>query len=100
MLQTGGLAGQSIRAWYVGGILGRTFIALPWKPRLGLQLDVASGDRQPGDGKLGTFNPLFPSGTYVTLAGYTGLSNLVHLRPSVTVEPVSNLTITAAAAAQ
>ena len=31
-------------------------------------VDSASGDRHPGDGTLGTFNPLFPNGYYFTLA--------------------------------
>ncbi len=40
-----------------------------WTPRLGLSIDVASGDRNPHDNKLETFNPLFPNGNYV--ADYT-----------------------------
>jgi len=43
-----------------------------WAPRLGLQIDAASGDHKAGDNTLGTFNPLFPNGYYFTLAGYTG----------------------------
>jgi hypothetical protein len=32
------------------------------RPRFGLKADVASGDRDPTDQKLGTFNALFPKG--------------------------------------
>jgi hypothetical protein len=39
-------------------------------PRLGLQIDGASGNRSTTT--LGTFNPLFPKGYYVNLSGYTG----------------------------
>ena len=42
---------------------------------------------------LGTFNPLFPNGYYFTLAGYTGYANILHVKPSITVKPKSNLTI-------
>ncbi len=35
-----------------------------WSPRLGLVLDVASGDKNPADPNLQTFNALFQSGTY------------------------------------
>ncbi len=41
--------------------------------RLALQVDGVSGDKHPGDGSLGMFNPLFPNGYYSTLAGYTHL---------------------------
>lgn len=82
MAQTGTLGSKDIQAWGGGSRLGYTWQSIPWAPRLGLQLDVASGDRHRGDGKLGTFNPLFPNGYYFSLAGYTGYSNLIHVKPS------------------
>jgi hypothetical protein len=36
----------------------------------------------------------------VTLAGYTGFVNFIHLKPSLTLSPTSSLKITLAAAAQ
>jgi hypothetical protein len=99
MDQTGHVADDQIRAWALGSRAGFTF-ASAWTPRLGLQFDAASGDRRPGDGVIGTFNPLFPNGNYVTLAGYTGYVNFVHLKPSVTVRPIAALTLMLAGAAQ
>ena len=96
MAQRGSVGGKDIRAWAVGTRAGYTFAALPWTPRFGLQLDAASGDRHRGDGTLGTFNPLFPNGYYVTLAGYTGYANFIHLKPSLTVKPMTGLALTAA----
>ena len=96
MAQRGSAGGKRIRAWAVGTRGGYTFAALPWTPRFGLQLDAASGDRRRGDGTLGTFNPLFPNGYYVTLAGYTGYANFIHLKPSITVKPLTGLALTAA----
>ncbi|WP_158255523.1 alginate export family protein, partial [Xanthomonas dyei] len=64
-------------------------------PRLGLQVDTASGDRHPGDGQLETFNPLFPNGAYINLAGYTGYSNLLQIKPMLTVRPTTQLSVTA-----
>jgi len=52
-----------------GSSARRTFANTGWAPRLGLGVDVATGDRKPNDNKLETFNPLFPNGYY--LAGYT-----------------------------
>ncbi|QXI26513.1 alginate export family protein [Pseudomonas vanderleydeniana] len=96
MVQSGSVGSKDIRAWGGGSRLGYTWQSTPWKPRLGLQLDAASGDRHPGDGTLNTFNPLFPNGYYFSLAGYTGYSNLIHVKPSITVKPVTDLSVQAA----
>jgi hypothetical protein len=96
MGQTGSVGSKSIAAWAVGSRAGYTFGDAPWRPRLGLQVDAASGDTHPGDGTLGTFNPLFPNGYYFSLGGYTGYSNLIHVKPSVTVKPIDGLSLTAA----
>lgn len=61
MAQRGSVGSQSIRAWAAGSIAGYTFDAA-WKPRINVQLDAASGDDDPSDRRLGTFNPLFPNG--------------------------------------
>ncbi|HMH67255.1 MAG TPA: alginate export family protein [Pinirhizobacter sp.] len=100
MLQRGSVGASDIRAWAIGTRAGYTFATTSWQPRLGLQLDAASGDHHGADHTLGTFNPLFPNGYYLTLAGYTGYVNFIHLKPSVTVKPVTRLTLTAALALQ
>ncbi len=93
MLQRGTVGSKRIRAWGGGTRLGYTWLQVPWSPRLGLQLDAASGDRNAGDGSLGTFNPLFPNGYYFSLSGYTGYSNLYHVKPSLTLRPATGLSI-------
>ncbi len=55
----GHVGNKTIGAWAFGTLDGYTFAALPWTPRIGIQVDGASGDRHPGDGHIGTFNPLF-----------------------------------------
>lgn len=93
MTQTGRVGATPILAWAMGSRSGYTLAAAPWTPRLGLQADAASGDTRPKDGHLGTFNPLFPNGYYVTLSGYTGYTNFVHVKPSVTVKPDKSLSV-------
>lgn len=96
MGQLGSVGSKDIRAWASGMRAGYTFADAVWQPRIGLQFDLASGDNRPGDGVIGTFNPLFPNGYYFTLAGFTGYTNLAHLKPSVTVKPLAKLSLTAA----
>ena len=100
MGQLGEVGQLRVRAWAVGALGGYTVADVPWAPRLGFQADLASGDRHPGDGVLGTFNPLFPNGYYFTLAGFTGYANLIHLKPSVTLSPLPGLKVAFAAALQ
>jgi Alginate export len=100
MNQTGRIGATPIEAWAFGSLAGYTFANVDWSPRLGIQIDAASGDRgQPGH-SFGTFNPLFPNGYYVTLAGYTGYVNFIHVKPFLTLHPFQSLKITLAAAAQ
>lgn len=100
MVQRGQVGTSQIRAWAAGTRAGWTFKDVPWTPRIGIQIDTASGDGRQDDGRLGTFNPLFPNGYYFSLAGYTGYSNLTHVKPSVMLKPTSKLTMTGAVALQ
>ena len=100
MNQTGRIGPQDIQAWAFGSLGGYTFAELPWTPRLGLQFDAASGDKTRNDNELNTFNPLFPNGYYVTLAGYMGYTNFIHVKPSLTVHPSKDLRMTLAVGAQ
>jgi hypothetical protein len=61
--QFGSFGGGSIEAWTVASELGMTLPRLPARPRVGLRADAASGDHDPHNGNLGTFNPLFPIAT-------------------------------------
>lgn len=96
MRQSGRLDGQRIRAWAIGLLAGYTFATAPWKPRLGAQVDAASGDRDLRDGRIGTFNPMFPNGYYLTLSGYTGYANFIHFKPSLTLRPRGDVKLLAA----
>jgi len=94
MGQSGRVGATAIRAWAGGAGAGWTLEETAGKPRLGLQLDAASGDSRRGDGALGTFNPLFPNGYYFSLAGYTGYANLVQVKPTLTLHSATGLVTT------
>lgn len=96
MLQYGDIADQSIQAWALSAITAYHLKDQPYSPKLAVQIDAASGDKNPHDGKLNTFNQLFANGSYFTLAGYSGYSNLIHIKPSITIQPNDQLTLMAA----
>lgn len=79
----GGPAPSVIRAWSVSTETTWSFPRTPLKPRLRLRADVASGDRNPSDGKLGTFNALVLKAKYFGELTPIGLRNIVHVHPSV-----------------
>jgi hypothetical protein len=91
MSQNGRIGAQAIRAWATGVVIGRTFGSAGFRPRISLQFDAASGDKNPIDRQLDTFNPLFPSGYYFTTAGYTTYANLVHAKTDLSVNPLNNV---------
>jgi hypothetical protein len=91
MRQTGRVGNEQIRAWAVGSAGGYTFGQVDWAPRLGLQLDAASGDRRRNDGTIGSFNPLFPNAYYFTLMSTPTYVNLIHVRPSLDLHPTRRL---------
>jgi len=100
MTQTGRIANDSIAAWGFGSIAGYRFRSLPLSPRLGVQLDAASGNSDPGGHRLETFNPLFPNGYYENLGGYTGFVNFIDVKPSVSIAPFSAVNLSYGLASQ
>ncbi len=60
--QWGRWAGDTIQAWAWSLYGGYTFEEVKCKPRVGFGVDWASGDEDPRDGKVGTFDQLFPLG--------------------------------------
>jgi len=95
MAQNGSIGARAIHAWATGAIVGRRFESVPLSPRVSLQFDAASGDKNPADNRLNTFNPLFPSGYYFTTAGYTTYANLVHVKAGLSLTPRNNLHLSA-----
>jgi hypothetical protein len=72
-----------ILAWAVASDIGLTLDRIPLKPRLGLRADATSGDRDPNDQRLQTFNPLFPGTAYSDTIGLIGAANSLALNPNL-----------------
>jgi len=85
--QFGRKAGQRVRAWALAATGGYTFDhAL--KPRLGAEYDFASGDSDPSDNKVQTFDPLYTFGhAYQGYQDIFAWKNGHDFKGSVSVDP-------------
>ena len=84
--QFGKYGGGNISAWSVAAEGGYTPAEVPLAPRLFVGYDAASGDGDPGDGDLGTFNQLFPTGhPHFGYIDVIGRQNVVDVHPGVEV---------------
>lgn len=88
--QRGSFGSTSILAWTVASNTGYTLGFL----HFGLKADIASGDHNPSDRRLGTFNALFPKGAYFNQADLLGPDNIVDLHPSATFKLSDTVSIT------
>jgi len=94
LYQWGSFGSGTIQAWTVASDTGYTLASLPLTPRFGLRADIASGDEDPANHDLQTFNPLFPKGAYFSEAGLIGPANFIDLNPCVDLHPADHLTLT------
>lgn len=92
--QFGGFGRADIQAWMASAVIGYSLADLPFAPRLGLNADAFSGDHNLGDGKLGTFNPLFPRLPYFSEANLVGPANLMSLQPNLTLTVLPKVKLT------
>jgi hypothetical protein len=84
--QFGDFADGSISAWSVASDTGVASANVPLRPRVGLKANVISGDDNPNDRSLQTFNALFPKGKYFGELSLLGPYNLINLHPSIGLE--------------
>lgn len=91
-LYQGGTFGRgNIAAWTVASDTGYTFSKAPGHPRISLKADIASGDHNPDQGDLQTFNPLFPRGSYFNESSLIGPANFIDLHPGIEVKVAPEL---------
>jgi hypothetical protein len=93
--QLGTFGEGQIHAWTAASDTGYTLRPVAWQPRLGLKADIISGDRNPRDRDLHTFNPLFPKGAYFGEIALIGPANLIDVHPSLDLHPTPLVTVSA-----
>ncbi len=83
--QFGSFGQGSIRAWTLASEAGYLMPRLIGKPKVGFRADVSSGDKDPKNPNLQTFNPLFPIGNYFGVLADTGPGpvNFVDVHPEI-----------------
>lgn len=91
--QFGEFKNDDIRAWSASAHAGYTFSTLAWDPRIGIKTGVASGDKHKGDGKLNTFNAMYPKLPYLTENGIVAPANLIDISPSLQFTPVKSVLV-------
>lgn len=86
LYQWGKFADKGIAAWTLSSNAFYTFRQVKFEPQIGLKTELISGDKHYNDGKLNSFNPLFPRGAYFGLAALIGPSNLADMHPSISLD--------------
>jgi len=85
VLQVGSFGAESILAW-TGSIDGGYTFDADLRPRLGLKFDVTSGDENPHDGRLETFDALYFKSGYFNDASLIRPQNEIDIHPNVGVK--------------
>ncbi len=89
--QWGNFNDKAVRAMMAVGIVGYTFDQ-KWQPRLAFEFDYASGDSNPSDGKLKTFDNLYPTNhPHYGYMDLMSLQNINDYRYTVSVKPNKKL---------
>ncbi len=95
MVQFGTFGNSDLLAWTVASETAYHWANARWKPTVKLNLDIASGDRDPQNPDLETFNPLFPRGNYFSQDATLGPLNFYDAHLFVIVRPNYTWEVTA-----
>lgn len=89
--QFGKFGSADIDAWTASIDIGYSFENTKFKPSINLRNDYISGDKKAGDGKLQTFNPIYPKGGYFGFSPQVGPVNLIDIHPYGTLDLLPQL---------
>jgi hypothetical protein len=92
VIQFGNFGNDSILAW-TAAINGGYTWNVPFQPRLGIKTGIVSGDHDPHDGRLETFDPLFFKSGYFNDASLIRPSNLIGVHPNLGLQLTRSLSI-------
>jgi hypothetical protein len=86
--QFGNFRDRDVEAMMGVGIIGYTWEYNPWKPRVGFEFDYGSGDSDPTDSSMKTFDNLYPTNhLFYGFADFISLQNLNDYRYQFSFKP-------------
>ena len=91
--QFGKVSRGRINAYTVSMDAGYSFAEAKGEPTVSLRVDYISGDQKTGDGKLQSFNPLFPKGGYFGFSPQVGPVNLFDIKHYETINLNDKMTL-------
>jgi hypothetical protein len=91
--QVGKFGVGDIRAWGGSIDIGYRLARIKGAPTVKLRSDLISGDRMKGDGKLGTFNALYPNGGYFGMNPQAGPANMLSIHPNLSWSPARGMLV-------
>ncbi|MFD2035433.1 alginate export family protein [Belliella marina] len=92
--QLGSFGLDNISAYAISSEVGYMFEFIKGSPTLRLRSDYISGDKAIGDGKLGTFNAMYPNGGYFGINPQIGPANLISAHPNLILHPGKQVNLT------
>ena len=90
--QTGSYAGLRVDAFAFNTDTGYTFHGVPWKPRLGVHIDRASGGADRTGGTLHTYQPMYPNTQYYVPNNEFAPTNFYDIAPRISLAPTETVT--------
>lgn len=94
MVQYGEFGDASLRAWTIASETSYTWPQRTWSPTLTLSANIASGDHDPLDPDLKTFNPMYPRGNYFSEDATLWPQNFHNAHLFLTIRPATIWTLT------
>lgn len=92
--QFGEFGALDVKAYALIALAGYTFNGHPWKPRLGLEWDFASGDKDVTDDERNTFDNLWPTNhLHYGYIDAVSLQNINAYRLTGDIKPTKKLTL-------
>lgn len=94
--QWGDFRNKDVNGQMAVALAGYTFKGLAWQPRVGFEFDYGSGDSDASDGKMETFDNLYPTNhLFYGFIDFISLQNLNNYRYQFNVKPTKKLKLEA-----
>lgn len=91
--QRGDVDDKDVQAFMIGSQFGYRFTKTAFQPRVFLGFDFGSGDKDPNDGKVGTFDQTYPLGhLFLGYMDIVGRQNIISPNIGFTFSPLNKMT--------